>query len=337
MLRKEKSTNKKPALVEAASAPIKMDEAAERWSRQKIDRYQVAQPPGMLHRLVSRLRIPEYIVDSTAPKLPSAGDITAVPAGQRRNLAFMSPEQTAGPLKARRPDNRRVLNDTTYPWRCCGRVITAAGQCTGALVGPRHLLTVSHVVDWTVTQGKVGWLRFEPGYFDGEVFRPSHAVEVYSYDRIAATTVDDFEVASDYVVCVLDSPIGNKLGWFGSKTYDPSWDEYMYWSHVGYPEDLGGGTRPYFEGPVTVKNSWRPGFLEKGHGRNIHIHASTSNGDSGGPFFGWWDNGPHIVGVVCAAGRLNPVITHPIIRSGNWVGGGEPLPSLIEQARIESP
>jgi V8-like Glu-specific endopeptidase len=327
----------KPAFHEEQPTPLKLDIAGERWSLAKVQRFAFPQPPAPEHRLESRERRPEYMVESTSPYLPATGDITAVPAGERRHLGLAAVQQTAAPLKTRRPDRRRIISDTTYPWRCCGRVITAAGQCTGALVGPRHLLTVSHIVDWTNTNGKIGWLRFEPGYFDGDVFPPAHAVEIYSYDRIVTTTVDDSEVASDYVVCVLDRNVGDENGWFGSRIYDPNWDDYSYWSHVGYPDDLGGGCRPFFEGPITVKNSWRPGFLEKGQGRNILIHASTSNGNSGGPFFGWWDEGPYIVGVVCAAGSLNPVISHPIIRNGNWVGGGEPLPSLILQARTEFP
>jgi hypothetical protein len=323
--------------IEAAPPPMKLDQAGEKWSREKIDHFAVPQPPGVLHHQVSRERPPSLIVDSTAPLLPSTGDITVVPAGQRLQLRFTDVQQTANPTKARRSDKRRVFNDTTYPWRCCGRVITPTGQCTGVLVGPRHVLTVSHVIDWTQTRGKIGWLRFEPGYFDGDVFPAAHATEIFSYERIVSTTIDDYEVASDYAVCVLDSDVGTQLGWLGTKTYDPSWDNNLLWSHVGYPEDLGGGNRPFFEGPVTVKNSWRPGFLEKGYGRNILIHASTSSGNSGGPFFGWWEDGPYVVGVVCAAGSLNPVITHPISRSGNWVGGGEPLPSLVHQARIEFP
>jgi V8-like Glu-specific endopeptidase len=327
----------KPARTISSTAPMKIEAAGEIWSRKHIKQFAFPQPPAPRRQPALRLRQPGYLVDVTTPHLPVAGDVTAIPAGERKNLALANMNLTAASSRTRRPDKRRVFNDTTYPWRCCGRVVTAAGQCTGALIGPRHLLTVSHVVDWIEINGSIGWLRFEPGYFEGDVFPAVHAVEIYSYECITDTNVDDHDVASDYVVCVLDSDIGNKLGWFGSKTYDPDWDDYTYWSHVGYPEDLAAGAKPFFEGEVTVKNSWRPGFLENGYGRNILIDATTSSGNSGGPFFGWWDDGPYIVGVVCAAGKLTPVITHPVARKGNWVGGGDPLPSLIHQARTEFP
>ena len=50
----------------------------------------------------------------------------------------------------------RVSAATTYPWRVCGRVVTAVGHGSGAIVGPQHVLTASHVIDWTVTNGKIG-------------------------------------------------------------------------------------------------------------------------------------------------------------------------------------
>lgn len=312
-------------------------DAETKWSREKIKTFAYPQTPGAARHLVSRELVQQSIILSTEPHLPEIGDITSQPSGQRRRFQFPIIKQLASPLRTYRPDGRRVFSDTTYPWRCCGRVITPAGSASGALVGPRHLLTVSHVVDWQENEGRTGWLRFEPGYFDGNRFPAANAIEVYAFERIVATTVDAFDIAADYVVCVLDRDVGTDFGWFGSTSYDGAWDEYKYWSHVGYPIDLGGGTRPAYEGPVTVKNSWRPGFLENGFGRNLLTKASTSHGDSGGPFFGWWETGPYIVGVVCASGTLSPVLSYPFPRIGNWIGGGSPLPTLVNLARTEFP
>ena len=42
-------------------------------------------------------------------------------------------------------DVRRPVDTTEPPWRSVGVVATAAGaRCTGALVGPRHVLTAAH-------------------------------------------------------------------------------------------------------------------------------------------------------------------------------------------------
>ena len=52
------------------------------------------------------------------------------------------------------PDGRRAYYDTTYPWRCLVRIVTPRGWSgSGVLIGPRHVLTASHCVDWTP-----GWM-----------------------------------------------------------------------------------------------------------------------------------------------------------------------------------
>jgi hypothetical protein len=65
-------------------------------------------------------------------------------------------------------DNRRAFQDTTYPWSTVGLVQTNRGSGSGVMIGPRHLLTVSHVIDWTAPAGfAADWVRFTPSFFDG--------------------------------------------------------------------------------------------------------------------------------------------------------------------------
>ena len=65
-------------------------------------------------------------------------------------------------------DNRRAFRDTAYPWSTIGLVQTNRGSGSGVMIGPRHLLTVSHVIDWTAPPGFVAdWVRFTPSYYDG--------------------------------------------------------------------------------------------------------------------------------------------------------------------------
>jgi Trypsin len=48
------------------------------------------------------------------------------------------------------PDGRRAYYDESYPWRCLVRITTPRGWSgSGVLIGPRHVLTASHCVDWT--------------------------------------------------------------------------------------------------------------------------------------------------------------------------------------------
>src|SRR5512139_3750738 len=64
------------------------------------------------------------------------------------------------------PDNRYLFFDTAFPWCTTGRVDTPGGQASGTMVGPRHLLTCSHAIQWN-TDGSAGWVKFTPSYFDG--------------------------------------------------------------------------------------------------------------------------------------------------------------------------
>src|SRR3546814_4934602 len=45
-------------------------------------------------------------------------------------------------------ENRYTFSDTSFTWCTMGRVDTAGGWASGALVGPRHLLTCSHALVW---------------------------------------------------------------------------------------------------------------------------------------------------------------------------------------------
>ena len=87
------------------------------------------------------------------------------------------------------------------------------------------------------------------------------------------------------------------------------------------------------------------GALEPG-GPNIETFASLNHGDSGGPVFGWWPDGgpyggdpagPYIVAVVSGEGTMDPVITDPGPRTGNWPAGGSEMPDLVNQALNDYP
>jgi V8-like Glu-specific endopeptidase len=317
--------------------PMTMLQAMRKWPREAIADFAFPQQRRPKALIVPRTADRSKLVRATGPGLPAQRDITAMPEGVRRQRPRLRVGgQGVTPLFVYPPDGRRTFTDTTYPWRCCGRVTTAAGQGSGTIIGPQHVLTASHVVDWTETNGLIGWLRFEPDFNNGDTFAPSMATTIYSYEKLSSVS-GEYDVAEDYVVCVMDRRIGDELGWMGTKTYDDDWDGGNYWMHVGYPGDVGGGTQPAFEGGFSIANSWSPGFFETGSGLDMETFASLNHGDSGGPIFGNFSDGPYVVGVVSAEGTLDPVITDPVSRTGNWVAGGHEMPDLVNQARSDHP
>lgn len=132
------------------------------------------------------------------------------------------------------PEDRQILWDTSYPWGTNGRVTTGNGQGSGVLVGPRHLLTCSHVVVWNA-DGTSGWVDFVPGYFDMPPgpFGSASAIHYYAHRKVTGPTLDVDESRHDYCVFVLNWRIGDVAGWMGSKSYTDSWDGNAWWTLWG--------------------------------------------------------------------------------------------------------
>lgn len=184
------------------------------------------------------------------------------------------------------PDGRAVYQDTSYPWSCIGRVETPGGVASGFMVGPRHMLTVSHTIQWNA-DGSAGWVKFTPAYFDGSApFGEAWATTLYWEGvKVVGPWIEDGELQHDYVCCVLNSRIGDLTGWMGSRVYSNSWDGQPWWFHAGYPGDLTGSQRPIWQGSIALD-----GKGDEVHQRIAH-QGDVWPGQSGGPFFAWWDDG----------------------------------------------
>jgi V8-like Glu-specific endopeptidase len=186
------------------------------------------------------------------------------------------------------PENRYLFSDTAFPWCTAGRVETSAGGwASGVMIGPRHLLTCSHAIQWINPPNPyvAGWIKFIPSYFDGsEPFGAAWGIHIYWQQQVSGPTIDGTEARNDYVVVALDRRMGDITGWMGSRTYDDSWDGGTYWSHTGYPGDLNSGTRPSFEGTISLNGD----DTQAGTNQAIYHLGDVWPGQSGGPFFGWW-------------------------------------------------
>ena len=219
------------------------------------------------------------------------------------------------------PDDRRLFLDSSYPWGTVGLVQTALGSGSGVMVGPRHLLTVSHVVQWN--SNSAGWINFTPASFDGSApFGTASGTRIYYRRKVTGPTLNRDEMQHDYVVVVLGSRIGDVTGWMGTKSWSDSWDNELYWAHVGYPGDLNSGSRPSFQNGIPLDGS----FWDRERHTRIFHRGDVWPGQSGGPFFAWWNNGPHAVAVQSAQNS-----------SENTASGGSEMVDLVIRARNEHP
>lgn len=219
------------------------------------------------------------------------------------------------------PDDRRLFLDSSYPWGTVGLVSTALGSGSGVMIGPRHLLTVSHIVQWNTNNA--GWINFTPASFDGTApFGTASGTRIYYRKKVTGPSLNRDEMQHDYVVVVLNRRIGDITGWMGSKSWSDSWDNEPYWSHVGYPGDLNSGTRPSFQSGIPLDGS----FWDRERHTRIFHQGDVWPGQSGGPFFAWWSNGPHAVAVQSAQNS-----------SENTASGGSEMVDLVIRARNEYP
>ena len=221
------------------------------------------------------------------------------------------------------PDQRYLFDDTSFPWCTTGRVDVTGGWGSGTLVGPRHLLCASHMMTWN-PDNTVNQVTFTPSYFDGNApFGNAGIIHWYAYRKVVGPTLSVADTEEDYVCLVLDQRLGDLCGWMGTRGYDSSWNGLTDWDHIGYPGDLGGGTRPSFQGSISIDST-----IGGSSDEYLSQKADVWPGQSGGPFFDWFgsDPWPSVVGVQSAQNSSN-----------NSAGGGNDIPNMVNQARADFP
>jgi V8-like Glu-specific endopeptidase len=219
-------------------------------------------------------------------------------------------------------DDRKVFYSTAYPWRCVGRVETPLGSGSGVMIGPRHVLTCSHVIDWQ-PNNTTGWIKFTPMYYNGSApYGTAFGIKTYYKYKVTGPTIDSTEGQYDYTVIVLDRLIGNSTGWLGAKSYTDSWDGKPVWTHAGYPFDLTGTQRPTYQTGIALDGD--AGTTDDHESMNHK--ADVYPGQSGGPFWGYWGGQPYAVATQSAQNTNN-----------NMASGGANLLDLVNRARTEFP
>jgi len=222
-----------------------------------------------------------------------------------------------------------------YPWTCIGRVFvwpdaTAANWSwygSGVLVGARTVLTAGHVVPWSSGDNKTKIL-FVAAYYDG---KPAVGAGGQSWVTLAhGYDPHNSVVAHDMAVLRLNDPLGSWLGYFGIKAYDDSWEGGSYWTLVGYPVAV-----------TSERPSWQAGIRvldddEDGDAQELEHHGDDTGGDSGGPFFGMWEDGPYAIGTVSGYETVSGFLGIGS-EDNNIVAGGPALNALVQYARDSWP
>jgi V8-like Glu-specific endopeptidase len=239
-------------------------------------------------------------------------------------------------------DNREPLTDTSYPFSTVGLIESGDKRCTGTLVGPRHVLTASHCIDY---KGDNGFkpTTFAPAYNKGDApFGTFKVVKMY-WLLNNGETLTDFDTAFDYAVFVLDrSP---KTGFMCTKTYKRAWKDIPKWNNIGYPGDKFKGEAPVFSDNnfilshqpyrMDAPSARFPG-VGKVEGYIIRSKFDTKAGQSGGPLYADFPgDGPCVIAVASTTANAGGYSSLSDDRNG--LGGGPALTFLVKWALEHSP
>ena len=258
---------------------------------------------------------------------------------------FHPPIATRATEYVRRPNGRRAVptesidalffgNDdripyypTGYPWHCIGKIeVNADGVGTsgsGTLVGKDLVLTARHVVPWGARNAT---MKFTPAFYNGSSILGS---SVYSWVSSAEAYEGDDVGAWDFALLRLYQPLGDRLGYLGVRTYLDRWDDRNLWAACGYPGMAPyGGNVPAYLGGVSVDDADDDGDATELESEN----QDNSKGESGGPLWARWPNGPYLIGVTSANEKVDYLVStdYQVLNAS-----GKAMVDMVALARLE--
>lgn len=222
-------------------------------------------------------------------------------------VKHFNPAAKTAPVPAKKPsgvvaqfEQNPVSNSNQYPYSVIGICFTQSGDSstytTGALVGPNMVLTAGNAIPWNND-----WtMQFIPAYNDGNApFGVINVSDVYGYNTNGSTS-------DDYLVCHLETSVGNEIGWFGAWGSGNGGDYQqpgIDWNSVGYPNQT-------IQIGVTDFNINNTSTSDNGGSIDLDTNVWITPGWVGGPVWSEYafpgidvdDNGPHIAAVVAGGG-----------------------------------
>ena len=193
---------------------------------------------------------------------------------------------------------KEVINYSAYPFSTIGKIRIYDdignwfGSCSGTSVGPNLMMTASHCIPWN--RGDRWAMEFIPAFNGDDMVNPRPYGQAWVTQCYGVKNVDK-NTGKDYVICQLDSAIGNTIGWMGSQgSKDNDFYKRITWTSVGYPADSHSGNVQMVEEFIKLSDVDDEGS----NGKELESYVYSSGGWSGGPLFHMLENGAYLGGVL---------------------------------------